>query len=182
MEKKSIGDVWKEVFSKPKYIMISVLMAILFYILTAILAHLRVLSWSSFIPFILGFHRTLMPFSLITTILISLLFGFLFSLLIYRTKELESISDKSNIWITLGIFFGLLAPGCAACGIGIISLIGIGGAAIALLPLKGLEVSILAILLLCFSIYKISKTISRGIVCEIDPKMLNRAERRLKND
>ena len=57
-------------------------------------------------------------------------------------------------------------PGCAACGIGLLSLFGISAASLTFLPFKGLEFSILSIIILSVLIFEITKNISNGIVCK----------------
>ncbi len=103
-----------------------------------------------------GFGNTIKPLSYISIIIISLLFGLLFSLIIYKTKMIKTTFGKTGIFASLGLFIGALAPGCAACGIGLFSFFGLSSAFLIFLPFQGLELSILSIGILAFSIMKIS--------------------------
>ena len=70
-----------------------------------------------------------------------------------------------------GIIAGFIGVGCAACGSVILSSIfGIGATAgfIGFLPLKGQEFSLLAVGILGFSNFMISKKILDPAICKID--------------
>lgn len=191
MEGKSIFNVWKEVFGKPKYIIIALLLAILFYFLNVSILNMEYLRYTfgnsglysmllSLIDYSFSIGKTIEWFSVISLIIISLLFGVLFSLISYKTNTTKETYGKVGFFATIGIFLGFLAPGCAACGVGLVSLFGISAATLSILPFNGFEVSILSIILLGYSTYSISKNISRGNVCEIKlPKDTHKGERRL---
>ena len=84
---------------------------------------------------------------------------------------IKSSSGKTfGFFGTTGIFLGILAPGCIACGVGLLSVFGISAAVLSSLPFEGLELSLLAIGILSFSTYKITGDINKGIVCEIPSK------------
>jgi hypothetical protein len=172
--------VLKNVFKNINYLILLIIISLLFYSI-----NVTILSWRMLFNFfkMSGFMESLSIFSQIwinmsyfldynsylALIITSLLIGMLFSLLIYKTqltiKNMQN--DKSNILIALGVFLGILAPGCAACGIGIISALGLGAVVINFLPLKGLEISILSILILSYSIYKITDKIENGNACPV---------------
>lgn len=171
---------WKKIFGKAKYLLLSFTIALFFYSLNVFIANwktiLSIYSFSGFygsskmfINLFLGFGNTIELYSYISLILISLLLGTLFSLIIYRTSISVKFIDEKNtgIFVTIGIFLGILAPGCAACGIGALSALGLGTIIINFLPFKGLEISILSILLLGFSIFKITDKIDNGNSCSI---------------
>jgi hypothetical protein len=88
------------------------------------------------------------------------------SLIYHKTKILKNFSKKTGPLTSMGIFLGIIAPGCSACGVGIISFLGFGSAIIPLLPWDGLEILLISLSMLLFSVYKISLNIERGIVCE----------------
>jgi len=179
MKEKNMFDTLKEVFRKPNYLVLAVIFAFVFYWFSISISHFSLFGFlGSFKSFIL-FSRTIKIYSLITTIIISLLFGILFSLIAYRTKLLKETIKHPGVLTTIGIFFGILAPGCAACGIGLISALGLGAVTISLLPLKGLEFSLLSILLLLLGIFQMSRKINKGLICRVN---INIDERRLKNE
>jgi len=157
----------KKVFKNPYYIILAFLIALLFYeinvfilnyntiitiySITGLFSSLQLLLFSS-----LNLQNFILKSSLIFLIMISILIGLLFSLIIYKTKMLKSENKKIGILATAGIFLGALAPGCAACGIGLITVLGLGTAVLTFLPFKGLEISALSVIILLFAVFKIS--------------------------
>lgn len=170
----TLGDV----FRKPRYLVITFLIAFIFYSLNVLILNfqnfisfynlLGLLGFIKSLPtFFFGFKNLVLASSFIFLIILSILIGMLFSLIFYRTKMIKNFSGKNGFLTSSGIFLGVLAPGCAACGIGLLSLLGIGAATLSFFPLHGLELSILATGILIFSIFKITKDINKGIYCEI---------------
>ena len=175
---KDMLSVWKDVFSNWKYSIVAVFIGLVFYSINALISNLDNLAFYNrfgffggikfFFTLFLGFKDRIFFSSFLSLMAIAILFGMLFSLIIYRTKMIKSTSGKMmGFFGTTGIFLGVLAPGCAACGIGLLSLFGFSAAILTLLPFGGLELSFLAIGILGFSVIKISKDIKKGIVCEI---------------
>lgn len=91
----------------------------------------------------------------------------LFSLLFYKARSLKGEKKGFGIISSIGFFLGAFAPGCAACGIGLASLLGVSAATLSFLPFGGLELSIIAILIIGFAIYKVSDN-----SCKINYKKL----------
>ncbi|MEK6926237.1 MAG: hypothetical protein AABW50_03080 [Nanoarchaeota archaeon] len=81
----------------------------------------------------------------------------LFGLIVYKSKLGLRGTGRFSIFGGIGVFLGALIPGCAACGIGLVSFLGLGAGFLTFLPYDGLELSILAILILGFSITKITR-------------------------
>ena len=178
MKIKDTISTLQEVFSNWKYSLSVILIFLVFYSVNVFISNfISIISYSGrfgffkgtqfFLALFFGFKQTLSFSSFISLILIGILLGILFSLIAYKTNIAKSTSSKLGFFGTIGIFLGVLVPGCAACGIGLLSLLGISAATIAFLPFDGLELSWLAIGILIFSIFKISKDIKKGVVCEI---------------
>lgn len=176
---KDILSVWKDVFSSWKYVILIAFIALFFYSINVFIANFSsIISLYSRLGFLgilkfflilfLGFWETRPLSSFFSLIIISVLFGVLFSLITFKTKMIKSASGKTmGVLGTTGVFIGILAPGCAACGVGLLSLFGVSAALLGSLPFGGLELSFLAIGILGFSVIKISKDIKKGIVCKI---------------
>ena len=175
-------NFWKRVFLNFKYSLLAIIIAILFYAFNVFIANYKTLiSFSSYLGFfgtikfffilMLGFKNLIIFSSFISLILISLLFGIFFSLIFYRIINLKKFDKKHGFISGLGILLGAFAPGCAACGIGLASILGLSGAFLTILPFKGLELSILAVILLTIAIFKTSKD-----SCKL---MITKNERRL---
>ncbi|MBI2451732.1 hypothetical protein HYV50_01480 [Candidatus Pacearchaeota archaeon] len=173
----------KKVFGKVKYLLLAILVALIFYSSNVLITNWKtILSVYSlkgfyegsrmFVNLSFGFVKTIAWHSYTSLVLISILLGMFFSLVVYRTKmSVKSMDKKSvRIFATLGVFLGVLAPGCAACGMGILSALGFGVIAVNFLPFKGLEISLISITILGFSIVKITDKISNGNSCSIELK------------
>ena len=176
---------WKKVFGNWRYSLLALFIAFLFYSLNVLIGNFRsVISYYSSFGFLgtikfffvlaKGFVHVIPSTSVASLILISFLFGILFSLVLYRFK-LANVNNKRNLgfFATMGAFLGTVAPGCAACGIGLLPLLGLSSAVLTFFPLKGLELSLLAIAILMTAIFKISED-----SCKIMFKEKN--ERRLR--
>ncbi|MEK6889721.1 MAG: hypothetical protein AABW82_02240 [Nanoarchaeota archaeon] len=170
--------IWKEIFFSIKYLGIAIFGALIFYIVNVLITNSGNLIYSfryegisktlSLLKiFLLTFHQTILPSSVITLILISILTGILIGLLAFRFQKVNAFSGKVGFFTGIGVFLGMLAPGCISCGIGLSGILGLG-ASLAFLPFKGLEISFLAIIFLLFSIVKISLAIVEPLTCKID--------------
>ena len=63
---------------------------------------------------------------------------------------------------------GIIGSGCASCGLPILAFLGLSGA-IFYLPFQGLELSVLAIILLSVSLYSLTKQNAKQEVCAVVP-------------
>ena len=143
----------KMVFSNKKFILISLLVSLIFYAFNASIGNLSLIfsSYSSmglksiklYFLLLYGYSYSITTASFITLTIISILFGILFSLMLYKTLVFRRAQKNKLGFITsIGIFLGIAAPGCAACGIGLLPLIGLSTGSLLLLPFSRLELSI----------------------------------------
>ncbi|MBI2042821.1 hypothetical protein HYT25_00340 [Candidatus Pacearchaeota archaeon] len=178
-EIKELFSVWKDVFSNWKYLILGAIILFLFYSVNVGIANFSILLYyvnksglaegiNFFFNLFLGFRNTIPLSSFVSLIVLGGLFGMLFSLIAYKTVMIKNVAGGIGAFGTAGIFLGILAPGCAACGIGLLSLFGISAVALTFLPFNGLELSFLAMGILGFSVFKITRDINKGIVCEIN--------------
>ena len=175
---KGLLSVWKKVFSNWKYLALTIVIALSFYSLNVFISDYKSFvslysklgllgSIKLFFNLFIGFKSTTFWYIYVNIIVLSFLIGILFSLIAYKTKMIKSMSKETGILTTAGIFLGILAPGCAACGVGLLSLFGISAATLSFLPFAGAELGFLSTALLLFIIFKITKDINKGIVCKI---------------
>ena len=175
---KDLFNVLKNVFSRREYLISAIAISLIFYSLNVVISNFSFIIYfykengliraiKFFSSLFLGFRETILFSSFLSLIAISILLSMLFSLIAYKTIMIKRSSKSIGFFGTTGIFLGILAPGCAACGIGLLSVFGISAAVLTFLPFKGLEISILAILILGFSVFKISKDIKKAIICKI---------------
>lgn len=93
---------------------------------------------------------------------IALLTGANVALLAERIRNIRH-SGKTRATVGGGSLLGIVGGGCASCGLPVLALPGISGA-IAYLPLQGMELSIIAIVLLSLSLFSLMRSRS-GEVC-----------------
>ena len=185
---KEILNAWKIVFGNARYIFLTIIIAFGFYFFNVLVSNISLLIYvfnssgiektiSWLVSSTIGFGRTILLSSFISLIIISILFGVLVSLLVFKIKNIEK-NTKLGVIGGLGVLLGIVAPTCAACGIGLIYVLGLGSAFLTFLPFKGLELSILAILLLNLTILKASKDLTTCKVCQIHMKKTERRTRK----
>jgi len=176
---KEIFHTWKQVFSNWKYFSMFVLIALLFYGLNVLLLNFGNLlglypslgflgTGKLFFLMAVGFRNSVRLHSYISLIIISILLGMLFSLIIYKIGANVKVNKKTGFFAMVGVFLASFVPGCAACGIGLASALGIGAGFISFFPYDGLELSILSISILGFTLIKITKDLSSCNVCKIE--------------
>lgn len=158
----------KEMMRSPKYLVIAVLTAVLFVTITIGLLNRKTLEYvlinegfgytlSLLGIFIIGFAQTVTPANYLAFILSSILVGILVSTILYRREMHQATSPNASLLTTLGAGIGIIAPGCAVCGLGLLPLAGVlSGSVLALFPLKGLEISLAGLVLLGFSLWKLA--------------------------
>lgn len=97
--------------------------------------------------------------SVISTVLISFLFGVAISFLFWQWQEKKEniVSHGSNSLIAS--FLGAISTGCPVCGALLASAIGIGGG-LAAFPFQGLEVKFISLGLLGFAVFSSAKSIT----------------------
>ena len=169
MEWKKMFSTWKKIFTNWRYLIITLIIALAFYSINVLVS-----SWRSLIGFystlgffqtikfffilFFGFKETIMFHSFISLIIISILFGMLFSLVEYKVRIGQGTGGKKvGLFGGIGLFLAAFAPGCAACGVGLASALGIGAGALSFLPYGGFELSIASIGILGFTIVTITK-------------------------
>ena len=98
-------------------------------------------------------------FTFLLLVVIALLFGVYIALVVYGIK-LRSKYAGSSVFGAGGLIVGAFSAGCPMCGA---FLFGLFGAPLTLffMPYKGLELRVLAMVLLAISIYALSKNLNR---------------------
>tara|TARA_Y100000310_G_C20694141_1_gene824276 strand:+ start:2418 stop:2981 length:564 start_codon:yes stop_codon:yes gene_type:complete len=176
---ESVFSVWKKIFSRPRYLILGVIVAFLFYEFNVLINGWQTLSsfygtlgffgiLKLFMKMSIGFGETISTFSFVSLLIISAMFGMLFSILAFKVVSRGSKGNKKVGFLAgIGVFLGALVPGCAACGIGLASLLGLGAGVLTFLPYDGLEISLFAIAILGFVIVKVSKDVRECSVCQV---------------
>ena len=164
-----IRELVKAILSKRNYLILficsSAILFLVFYVLT--LATTANQSLGIFIM-MNGFLYAIITFFLLAVI--ALLFGVYAALLAYtirlKLRHKKKAGKSHGIFGGVGFLAGLFSAGCPMCGA---FLFGLFGAPLALffMPLKGIELRVLALLLMGISVYMIAKSL---LECRIKDK------------
>jgi len=172
---------FKEVFSHALYIKIALVVSILVLLITIWLPNFQFLKFTvstnafdvvekaKIIMYSLGAFVT--NFTLVSrtfAVIIAVLMGINIAFLVYYFKKRIGTQKAAGTSVA-GITSGLLGVGCSACGSVVLSSIfGVSAATgfIGILPLKGLEFSILSVAILGASTYYIAVKIQSPLVCK----------------
>lgn len=163
-----------DVLKRPGYVLLAAVIAVTAFSLYAILLNYSLLfsmlssgSFSliaSLVPdLILGYPMTTTNFSLFMSAVISLAIGVNFALIAFRLVE-QSSFGKQGASSFGGMTVAVLAPACPACATALFAVAGISSV-FAVLPFRGTEIKVLALLMLAGSAVWISSQINEE-VCE----------------
>lgn len=112
------------------------------------------------------------PVTGIALVGVAVLVGVDLALVTYHVRE-HGLSTEGSSGSAVGVFLGVLGAGCAACGsavlVGLLSLVG-GAGLVTLLPLEGLEFTILAAGVLVLSLFWLADGMRGGEIrgCPVD--------------
>ena len=166
--------VIKRVYGEPRYIIWAVALAILLVGLLVWVPNIKLigavlqggLSLGAKLSFILGLYLAL-PFTYgntqaIYTIVIAILFGLNTSMILYYISQNKGAFAHKSMWAQVGAFMvAVLGLGCASCGA--LLLTPLLGTALAgtllLLPFDGMELSVISIAIILWSMYAVAKKI-----------------------
>ncbi|MCB9809107.1 hypothetical protein H6776_01785 [Candidatus Nomurabacteria bacterium] len=173
----------KEIFTQKKYVFLFWIVAISLLYLLIWLNSLPVITsffalvsgfWSK-VAFLFSLITTLgtnfTVFSIITTLIIVLLFSLNITMMAYyiryrRTHSSQIIFGKGFA----GFIAGLFGMGCSACGAAVLgpllAALGVGGL-LTILPFHGQEFTLIGIILLVISLWSLNKKM-KNTVCEIE--------------
>ena len=161
---KSMNSGLKEVYSKPFYLFLAVFITFVLISLNILLFNralfISLPGWNIALQVFIGTFYVMSYLSIVTLLLSSLLAGIFISLLVYHVRKLKEMN--SSVSGSGGFLLVMLSPACPYCGIGLISVMGLGGM-FAGFPLNGSEISIVGIFLLMIAIVSISTKISQKV-------------------
>src|SRR3989344_1951045 len=127
---KNRKDVCLEIFSKPFYLISTLAIALFFFLINAFIIQHRVLfsrPEDALQILFFEFYYRMTSLSFYSLLAISLLTGIVISLLIFKVRaQTSNMIAGAGFLSTLGILFGILVPGCASCGIGLLAFLGLG--------------------------------------------------------
>ena len=112
-------------------------------------------KWNILIALLEGLSTNMTTFSLGVLIVTAVLTGMNLTLLVQRLSSLKN-SGKLRLMVGGSSVIGIIGSGCAACGLSLLTIIGLGGS-LSYLPFRGTEISIITIIILIYSLYMLTK-------------------------
>lgn len=170
-----------QVILRKKFIISTLVIAVLYSLLTTYLMNVRLLKFALLGSFSLEYKARLLValvggmwtamsgFGLTMFIIVAVLTGANLTLVIERIIRLRSFG-KLQFVAGGSSLLGFIGSGCAACGLPILALLGLGGSVI-YLPFGGVELSVISAGLLLLSFYLMVKNYSKKEVCEVLPNI-----------
>jgi len=152
-----------KIFSSLKNITLLLVSAGLFWLLLVVLPNASVVgaaltgpgnSVANFLDVIIYLFTGFLPFSQVSTVLISVLFGLNLVLFINLRKRNKKLTEKTATTATGGFLFGILGAGCGACGVLAVSFLSFFGmgSLVGALPFGGAEFDFAGMILLAVSL------------------------------
>ena len=126
-------------------------------------------KWNLMIALLAGMWTAMSKLSLTLLMIVAILTGANLTLVVQRLRTILA-SGKISFVVGSSSLLGIVGSGCASCGLPILALLGVSGA-IAYLPFQGVELSVLATILLSLSLYFLLKSKSQEKVCAVDPSI-----------
>ncbi len=127
-------------------------------------------KWNLLTALLAGMWTAMSNLSLALLVIVALLTGANLTLVVRR---LSSLRASGGLRLTVGgnSLLGIVGSGCASCGLSILAFFGLSGA-IAYLPFRGIELSVIAIAALSVSLVFLIRSYSQKQVC-LKPSSIN---------
>ncbi len=162
----------KEVYRSWYNIILTVAVTIATYWFNVLIKNYRLLLDSfdfKFAFFSVWGSPSVMPLSAYLFLsVVSILTGIIVTYMVFLLRR--QINERMGTGL-LGILAGVIAPGCASCALGVLSLLGLTSL-LAVLPFGGMEFAVLGLGLLGYAWYVLSKKIVTK-VCEVPQRKKN---------
>ncbi len=169
-----MGQIWSEKIIIPAFIIAILYVIATVYLMNASLVkdalfgvHSMSYTWNILIALLVGMWTAMSGLGLFLLTTVAILTGLNLVLTVERLRSIRS-SGKMHWAIGGSSILGIVGSGCASCGLPILALLGFGGAA-AYLPFQGIELSLLAIVLLSVSLYILIQGRTERALCIIEP-------------
>ena len=151
---QQIGNL-REVYSRPTSYLITVVASLLIG---------GVLFYFTDYELIVGnFNQIYANSQVIAQVILSILFGINVSILYYKLKTVSSLKAKEYGTAATGSILGIIVSGCPSCGVTLASYLGLASF-FSSFPFFGLEIKVLGILILIYSINNLLKNLD---LCEV---------------
>lgn len=169
-----MNSIWSRKLIIPAVIIAALYIVATIYLMNAGLvkdtifgSHSLSYKWSLLIALLAGMWTAMSKLSLLLLVVVAILTGVNLTLVVQRLQTIRA-SGKVNFVVGGSLLLGIVGSGCASCGLPILAFLGLSGA-IFYLPFQGLELSVLAIALLSFSLYTLIQQREKQAVCDVVP-------------
>lgn len=167
----------EKIWSK-KIIVPTIVIAVLYVIATVYLmnvglvkdalfgAHSFSYRWDLLTALLAGMWTAMSRLSLFLLVVVAILTGANLTMVVQRFQTIRA-SGKMSFVVGGSSLLGIVGSGCASCGLPILAFLGLSGA-VFYLPFHGVELSVLAIVLLSISLYTLIRKHNAQVVCAVD--------------
>ena len=155
MDTQILKSNLKEIFSKKTNLISLILSGSLLFLLFSLIRNNEIMIGN----FGYTYFYTVVSFEIV----ISILFAIFFTATLHKFRKFSTLSAGQSSASAIATFISILTAGCVSCSITIASYLGLASL-IALLPYDGIELKILALILLILATFNIIKSLN---VCEI---------------
>lgn len=167
----------REILKSKKFIIPALAIALAYVLLITYLMNYRLAKdtafgsypltykWNIMVSLIQGLGTSMTGFSVFLLMLTGALTGINLTLVTLRLAALKS-AGKLHVMVGGSSLLAIVGSGCAACGLPVIGLLGLSGSVL-YLPFRGMELSIIAVLLLLMTLYFMIVTYPTEQVCKI---------------
>ncbi len=176
---KKINTAWssvKKLLSKKRYFLISLIVTFSFLSVSILSKNFKLIvelfpkvGPQEYFNLIFGLYWEGLTGNIIHAtvilVLISILIGITFSLMVFKIRSRGKLKGNISKSGTLGAVIGVALPTCVPCGLGLLSVLGLGSA-VAFLPFQGTELGILSIILLLYAIISLGSSIKDCSSCQ----------------
>lgn len=161
----------KLLFTSPGYLLLTFLVALtlfaVYFVINDLALYRSAVSisgslmflWKVFANHVFTVAETSSLLNVFAVGVVSLLGGFNLSLTVLRVLRTKIFIGRASLPGVFGTLGGAFAASCTACSTALISLLGVSGGLV-IFPFGGLEISLLAAVLLIVSLYYVSKSLS----------------------
>ena len=171
-------QIWSTKIVVPALIIAMLYVVTVIYLMNASLVkdalfgvHSLEYRWNILIALLVGMRTAMSGLSLLLLIIVAILTGLNLMLTFERLRSIRS-SGKMHWAIGGSSILGIVGSGCASCGLPILALLGLGGAAV-YLPFQGVELSLVAIALLSVSLHVLIRGRAERTLCVIEATKLS---------
>lgn len=168
-----MASIWSKKIIIPTVIIAALYVVATIYLMNAGLvkdtifgSHSLSYKWNLLIALLAGMWTAMSKLSLFLLTVVAILTGVNLTLVVQRLQAIRA-SGKMSFVVGGSSLLGIVGSGCASCGLPILAFSGLSGA-IFYLPFQGLELSVIAIILLSISLYSLIKQNAKRIVCAVD--------------